>query len=407
MKITNVYSTLCYDAHGLPAIEYSIEVDNTHTSRSIASFFSYANNIKSENRYLTSQKKAQKAFDNCNAMFHKELAQKDISIALKIIEDMYNENIEKNAEDGNLFFAISSAIIKALSALNNQPNYPTIAEIYSIASVSLPFPWVTLFKCKSSSGIQEYQIMPVGNESFSLALKHLSEFFYDTQTYLATLPNAHYSQDGTIINTQKNDDGLKIIEKLLKPRDKKFSLSITVSASSFFDEKTKNYNFYGTKKTSTEMIKLYQNWHKSYPFLQGINDGLAANDSKDHWALLTATMSTLEVQIGAIELCNISNIEKTLELLENNMVTTLCIQEKHLSKISDLIQIVQVCKKYNFNCILKCSGNTNSSFIADLAVSSSVGQISLPSLYNAQNAVLCNQLIFIEEDLIKSAMAEK
>jgi enolase len=309
----------------------------------------------------------------------------------------------KSKFGANTLLAVSLANAKS-SANNN--NVPLYKNIKSSKKYTMPVPMMNIINggshANNSVDIQEFMIMPVGASSLKEAVRYGVEIFHvlgkilDSKKYITTVGD----EGGYAPNLSSNKEALDVImqaiEKAGYTPGEDIMLALDIASSEFYKNDKYELTSENKKYTSAEFIDLINSWTKSYPIVS-IEDALDENDWKG-WADLTKVLGK-KVQLVGDDLF-VTNPKIFKEGIEKNIANAILIKLNQIGTLSETVSAMDLAKKNNYNSVVSHrSGETEDTFIADLSVAYSVGQIKTGSLSRSDRVAKYNQLIRIEEEL--------
>jgi enolase len=250
---------------------------------------------------------------------------------------------------------------------------------------------------------QEFMIMPVKADSFAEALRMGVEVFHNLKKVLKDKGcNTSVGDEGGFAPNLKSDQ--EAIETILKAVDQAgyragedILLALDVASSELFSNG--RYVFKksgGAVKSSDEMVALYSDWIARYP-IYSIEDGLAEDDWEG-WRLLTKELGS-KVQLVGDDLF-VTNTKRLQKGIEGQIANSILIKLNQIGTLTETLRTIELAKTNGYtNVISHRSGETEDSFIADLAVATNAGQIKTGSASRTDRVAKYNQLLRIEEDL--------
>ena len=251
--------------------------------------------------------------------------------------------------------------------------------------------------------------MPVGAETFSDALRWGAETFH---TLKGVLKKKGYNtavgdEGGFAPSLKSNDEALDLILEAIqlagyKPGED-IAIALDPASSEFYDEKKGKYVFKKSDKrelTSEEMTSYYESWIRQYPIVS-LEDGLAENDW-DGWAHLTRVLGD-KVQLVGDDLF-VTNTVRLQQGIEQKVANSILIKVNQIGTVSETLEAIELARRFGYTSIISHrSGETEDTFIADLAVGTGAGQIKTGSASRTDRVAKYNQLLRIEEELGQSA----
>jgi len=316
------------------------------------------------------------------------------------------DGTENKAELGaNAMLGVSLACAQAAAQYHGLPLYNYIG---GVSANTLPVPMMNILNGGSHADnnidFQEFMVMPVGAENFSDALRMGVEIFHNLKSVLKSSGFSTNVGDeggfapGLNSNEEAIEYVLTAIEKAgYKPGEDVF-IALDPAASEFYNEDTGLYELKSnnTKLSSDEMVDYWANWAKKYPILS-IEDGLAEDDW-DAWAKLTAQIGE-KVQLVGDDLF-VTNVKRLARGIKSDVANSILIKVNQIGTLSETIQAVDMAHRSSYTSVISHrSGETEDTFIADLAVALNTGLIKTGSASRSDRIAKYNQLLRIEEAL--------
>jgi enolase len=251
--------------------------------------------------------------------------------------------------------------------------------------------------------IQEFMIVPAGADSFSKSLQMGVETFHALKGVLKKkgYSTAVGDEGGFAPNVRSNEEALDLILDAIQMAGyvpgKQIFLALDVAASEFYED-----NRYHFRKSSGErldvqqIIRLYESWTERYP-IASIEDGMAEDDWQG-WISLTAALGE-KIQLVGDDVF-VTNSERLQNGIADGVANSILIKLNQVGTLSETMDTIELAKVNGFNTVISHrSGETEDSFIADLAVSTNAGQIKTGSASRSDRICKYNQLLRIEEEL--------
>jgi enolase len=305
----------------------------------------------------------------------------------------------------NAILSVSLAVANAAAASAGQSLYRYIG---GVNANTLPIPMMNILNggshADNSLDIQEFMIMPVGASNFSDALRMGTEVFHHLK---AVLKKGAYSvnvgdEGGFAPNLKTHEEACELILKAVENAGYKpgehITLALDAAASEFFDNEKKKYQFASENKeyTSEELIAYWEKLVNTYPIVS-IEDGLDEDDW-DGWQLLTQKLNN-SVQLVGDDLF-VTNPDRLIKGINDFAANAILIKPNQIGTLTETINTVTLAKKNGFNTIISHrSGETEDTFIAELAVALNTGLIKTGSASRTDRVAKYNQLLRIEESL--------
>lgn len=306
----------------------------------------------------------------------------------------------------NAILAVSLAVAKASAAELGIPLYRYIG---GTNAKILPVPLMNVINggahADNELDFQEFMIAPVCGGSFKEALRAGVETFH---TLKSVLKEKGYStnvgdEGGFAPALKSSKEALDIlmlaIEKAGYTPGEDIYLALDAASSEFYDERV--YRFEGRKLSSDDMIVLYQEIVGTYPVIS-IEDGLAETDWEG-WKNLTNTIGN-KVQLVGDDLFT-TNPKIIREGIVAKVANSVLIKLNQIGSLTETLDAIEMAKNANYTAVISHrSGESEDSFIADLAVATNAGQIKTGSASRSDRIAKYNQLLRIEEELGKNAL---
>jgi enolase len=415
-QIVNIHAREILDSRGNPTIEVEVVTDNGAAGRAaIPSGASTGAHEAAElrdgdqSRYMG--KGVLNAVSNVNNTIHEELEGMYVQDQIEIDNAMIALDGTENKSNlgANAILGVSLAVARAAAQENSLELFRYIGGVN--ANV-LPIPMMNILNGGSHADnkidIQEFMIMPVGAESFSHALRMGAEVFHSLKSVLKSKGHSTNVGDegGFAPNLASNEEALEVvlaaIEKAgYKPGDDMF-IALDAAASEFYNKEKKAYHFESTNQSfsSSEMVAFWKSWTQKYPIIS-IEDGLDEDDWTG-WAELNKAIGD-KVQIVGDDLF-VTNVKRLKRGIEEKSGNSILIKVNQIGTLTETINCVQMATQNSMTSIISHrSGETEDSFIADLAVALNTGLIKTGSASRSDRIAKYNQLLRIEESLGSSA----
>ncbi len=316
---------------------------------------------------------------------------------------------DKSNLGANAILSVSLAVARAAAQSTGQSLFRYIG---GVNADTLPVPMMNILyggsHADNNLDIQEFMIMPVGAGNFSEALRTGTEVF---QHLKMVLKKKKYSvnvgdEGGFAPNLKSHEEAFEIIieaiEKAGYKAGESIVLAVDAAASEFYDAKKKKYHLKSLKKylTSEQMVEYWDKLTETYP-IASIEDGLHEDDW-DAWKSLNEKIGN-QIQIVGDDLF-VTNPERLIKGFENYAANAILIKPNQTGTLTETINTVNLAKKNGYNTIISHrSGETEDTFIAELAVALNAGLIKTGSLSRTDRIAKYNELLRIEESLGQSA----
>ncbi|CAB4543211.1 MAG: phosphopyruvate hydratase [Actinobacteria bacterium] len=307
----------------------------------------------------------------------------------------------------NAILGVSLANARAAADSSNLPLYRYLGGPNAHV---LPVPLMNIINggahADNGVDIQEFMIVPLGAETFSDALRWGTEVYHHLKKLLSEkgLATGLGDEGGFAPDLPTNRAALDLISEAIKlagyQLGTEIALALDVASTEFFNESTGKYTFEGTEKTAAEMIAYYSDLIDNYP-LVSIEDPLAEDD----WAGWTEITSKLgsKVQLVGDDLyvTNPMRLQKGIDLAAGNAIL---VKVNQIGTLTETMDAVSLAQRHGMKAIISHrSGETEDTFIADLAVATNAGQIKTGAPARSERVAKYNQLLRIEEELAEAA----
>ncbi len=310
----------------------------------------------------------------------------------------------------NAILAVSMAVARAAAMSVRKPLYHYLGG--DSASV-LPVPMMNILNggahADNSVDVQEFMIVPYGTTSFREALCMGAEVFHILKGVLKKkgYSTAVGDEGGFAPNLKSNEEALELILEAAQQAGYSIGtdigLALDPASSEFFDAGKGKYVFKKSdksEKTSEQMVEFWSSWVKQYPIIS-IEDGMAEDDWKG-WKLMTNALGK-KIQIVGDDLF-VTNTERLARGIREGIANSILIKVNQIGTLTETLEAIRMAKDAGYTSVISHrSGETEDTFIADLAVATSVGQIKTGSASRTDRIAKYNQLLRIEEELGNTA----
>jgi enolase 1/2/3 len=356
------------------------------------------------NRFLG--KGVLKAIENINGEIAEALANWDAfdqrGLDARMIELDGTQN--KGRLGANAILAVSMAAARASAVSLDIPLYRYLG---GAGANTLPTPMMNILNggahADNNVDFQEFMVMPVGAPSFSEALRWGVEVFH---TLKGVLKKRGYNtavgdEGGFAPSVKSNVEGIEVvleaIEKAGYKAGEEIAIALDPAASEFFqDGKYVFKKSDKSAKTSDEMVAFWAKWVKDYPIVS-LEDGLAENDW-DGWGKLTKELGG-KIQLVGDDLF-VTNVEFLQEGIDKGVANSILVKVNQIGTVSETLDAIDLARRNGYTSVISHrSGETEDTFIADLAVATGAGQIKTGSASRTDRIAKYNQLLRIEEEL--------
>jgi enolase len=421
MTISDVVAREILDSRGNPTVEVDVWLHEgflgTAAVPSGASTGSHeALELRDEDPKRYGGKGVLKAVDNVNKIIGPALIGQDVHFQANIDRLMIelDGTPTKSKLGANAILGVSMACAKAAASSSGLPLYRYLG---GAKAFELPRPMMNIVNggahASNNMDFQEFMIMPLYGDTFSEALRCGAEVFHSLQKILREGGHSTSVGDegGFAPNFTSNEDALNNIIKAIEKAGYKPGIDVVicldVAASEFFDEKEKKYVFKKSDKsahTAEDLTKIYDSWLGKYP-IKSIEDGLAEEDWTG-WAHLTKELGK-KVQLVGDDIF-VTNLQFLSRGIKEKVANSILIKVNQIGTVTETLEAIEMAHKAGYTTVVSHrSGETEDTFIADLAVGASTGQIKTGSLSRSERICKYNRLLRISEELGAAAILKK
>ena len=271
----------------------------------------------------------------------------------------------------------------------------------------LPVPMMNILNggahATNTVDFQEYMVVPVGAETFADGLRMGAEVFHALKKVLVKrkLSTGVGDEGGFAPDLASDEDALKVVIEAIEAAGyspgTEVAIALDCAASELYKGKSYTFKKSGAGTKSAEgMIELYSSWIETYPIVS-IEDGLAEDDWEG-WAQLTAALGD-RVQLVGDDLF-VTNTERLSRGIREDVGNAILIKLNQIGTLTETLEAIEMARANGYQSIISHrSGETEDTFIADLAVATGAGQIKTGSASRTDRVAKYNQLLRIEEQL--------
>lgn len=421
-KITDIKSRWILDSRGNPTVESDVYVGKVYSRAAVPSGASTGVLEALELRDGGSAfkgKHVSKAVSNVNTILKKQLIGFDVREQAIIDEKMINIDGTDNKSNlgANAILSVSLAVAKIAAKLMGIPLY---AHLHNLAynkhrqDFLLPLPSCNIINGGEHAGndlaVQEFMILPVGAKSFSNAIQTVAEVYQTLKSLLSKKygPSAINVGDegGFAPNLSLTSEAVDIIVEAIEEAGfsmgTDFVLGMDAAASEFYENGI--YNIDGKKLNEEELLQYYLDLIQDYPF-KSIEDPFDEKDFKSFGKLTAKIDKSMQIVDDDLTVTNIKILQKAINEKAGNALLL------KVNQIGSLTEAINACKmsfENGFNVMVSHrSGETEDTFIADLAVGLCTGQLKTGATCRSDRCAKFNQLLRIEEELGNKAIFPK
>jgi enolase len=352
------------------------------------------------------------AVENVESVLAPELTGMDasnqrlIDATMNALDDTEN----KSKLGANAILAVSMACARASAIALKMPLYRYLGGANACI---LPTPMMNIINggahADNNVDFQEFMIMPIGAERFSDALRWGAETFHTLKSVLKKkgYNTAVGDEGGFAPSLKSNEEAIEVILEAIqaagyKPGEQ-IALALDPASSEFYNKDLGRYVFKKSdksEKTSEEMARYWESWVRQYPIIS-IEDGLAEDDWAG-WRFMTEILGD-QIQLVGDDLF-VTNTNRIQRGIQEGVGNSVLIKVNQIGTVTETFEAIELGRRYGYTSIMSHrSGETEDTFIADLAVATGVGQIKTGSLSRTDRIAKYNQLLRIEEELGQTA----
>ena len=406
--INNVYARQVLDSRGFPTVQVEVITESGFCGSAIVPSGASTGKYEAlelrdndESRYLG--KSVFKAVNNINDTINKLLKQKNVLSQREIDITMirYDNSENKSKLGANAMLAVSLAVANCAA---NYLDIPLYRYLGTPNTKVLPTPMINIINggshADNSLDFQEFMIMPISANSFYQAMEMATNVFHTLKSILkkTNLATSVGDEGGFAPNLNSNEEALELIIKAindchLQP-GKDIAIALDVAASELYHDGiyTINNQNYSTK----ELIVYYENLISKYPIIS-IEDGLDQEDYNG-WRELTNKLGD-KIQLVGDDLF-VTNTKRLQQGINGHYSNSILIKLNQIGTLSETLDCIELAIKNKIAPIISHrSGESEDTFIADLAVALNIGQIKTGSMSRSERICKYNRLLKIEDDL--------
>jgi enolase len=409
--IAQVHAREILDSRGNPTVEAEVALESSAMGRAaVPSGASTGENeaveLRDGDKFRYLGKGVRLAVENVNKTIANAIVGKDAFDQAEIDQTMIDldDTPNKSKLGANAILAVSLATARAAAA---ELEIPLYRHIGGTNARTLPVPLMNIINggahADNNVDFQEFMIVPAGAPSFSEALRWGAEVFH---TLKGVLKKRGYStsvgdEGGFAPSLKSNDEAIEAILEAINTAGytpgEQIAIALDPASSEFYEEG--QYVFKksdGRRLDSEDMVQFWVTWARQYPIIS-IEDGLAENDWNG-WATLTEELGdTVQLVGDDLFVTNTQYLERGIEEIVANSIL---IKVNQIGTLTETLDAIELAKTNNYTAVISHrSGETEDSFIADLAVATNAGQVKTGSASRTDRIVKYNQLLRIEEEL--------
>jgi enolase len=413
LSIVSIHGREILDSRGNPTVEAEVTLSDGSMGRaavpsgaSTGEHEAVELRDKDDDRYMG--KGVLNAVQNVNYRIADVLVNMDAAAQREIDETMLKLDGTPNKGElgANAILAVSMACARASAVSLKLPLYQYLG---GVAANVLPLPMMNILNggahADSNVDFQEFMAMPVGAQSFSDALQWGVEVFHALKSVLKKrgYNTAVGDEGGFAPSLKANVEAIEVILEAIQQAGfragEDIALALDPASSEFYDKEKGKYIFKKSDKSvksSEDMVRFWADWARQYPIVS-IEDGLAEDDWAG-WIKLTAELGD-KIQLVGDDLF-VTNTVRLTRGIEEQAANSILIKVNQIGTISETLDAIDLARRNGYTAVISHrSGETEDTFIADLAVATGAGQIKTGSASRTDRIAKYNQLLRIEEEL--------
>ncbi len=418
MKIKDIKARQIFDSRGIPTIATRIELDSGKSAEAMvpsgASTGSFeAVELRDDNNEAYLAKGVKQAIDNVNQIIRPALLGKESSQQQELDQIMIalDGSANKSKLGANAILSVSLALAKVSALTLSLPLYHYLSRFNPNfdGTYILPRPMLNIINggahANFASDFQEYMIIPLGVSSLADILRQSSEVYQTLKAVLAErkLSTLVGDEGGFSPAVKTNQEPLELIDLAIRrakyQSGKDFVFALDIAATEFYQDKNYQLKLENRNLSASELGEYYQELIKAYP-LYSLEDPFAEEDW-DSYANFTQANQSIQVVGDDLYVTNQKRLEQGIALGSTNSIL---IKPNQIGTLTETMAVINLAQSKGFSCVISHrSGETEDTFIADLAVAFSTGQIKTGSLARSERLAKYNRLLAIEAELGDSA----
>ena len=407
-KITNVKGRQVFDSRGNPTVEAEVFLENgisaTAISPSGASTGAFeAYELRDQNKNFFLGRSVNNAIDNINNKIAKSLKGKDINNQSQIDKILIDLDATENKKNlgANAMLAVSLASSKSSALFNGKSLYKNLGNAFS-----LPVPLMNIINggahADNDLNIQEFMIRPDLSKNF---MHSIEKCFFVIQNLKKLLQSKKMltnvgDEGGFAPSINSNEEALDLIVQSIEKSNLKPGNDIVICLDVAANELMNKKGEYSVQSSNfmpvDDVVNYYKKLTSSYP-IKSIEDPFAEEDWQS-WKKITSAIGN-SVQIVGDDLF-VTNSKRLKKGIKEKSANSILVKPNQIGTLTETLEVISMAKKSNFKTIISHrSGDSEDTFIADLAVATMSSQIKTGSLARSERVAKYNRLLRVEEEL--------
>ena len=408
-EITAVIAREILDSRGNPTVEVEVQTASGHGRAAVPSGASTGEHeaieLRDGDKKRFGGKGVQKAVENVNQALGPSIIGVDALDQAEVDKILLEADgtANKSKLGANAILGISMAVARAAADVVGLPLWRYLGGANARV---LPTPLMNVLNggthADNGLEIQEFMVVPTGFESFPEALRAGAEVFAALKKHLKDkgMVTAGGDEGGFAPRLGSNEEAIQALMAAIETAGykpgKDFHLALDVAASEFFDKGSKKYTYDKKAITGAELVATYEKLTQVYPLIS-IEDG-CAEDDWETWKLLTDRVGK-KVQLVGDDLF-VTNVDRLRRGIESGIANAILIKLNQIGSLTETFDAIRMAGEAGYRSIISHrSGETEDTFIADLAVATNAGQIKTGSLSRSDRVAKYNQLLRIGFEL--------
>jgi enolase len=412
-EISAVLGRTIVDSRGNPTVEVEVQTPSGHGRAAVPSGASTGEHealeLRDGDKKRWLGRGVQKAVDHVNQTLGPSVIGMDSLDQAAVDQVLLDADgtPNKSKMGANAILGVSMAVARAAAEAVGLPLWRYLGGVQARV---LPTPLMNIVNggmhADNGLEIQEFMIVPAGLPSFDEALRAGAEVFHTLKGLLKAqgLTTAVGDEGGFAPRLGSNEEAIQYVVRAIEAAGykpgKDIFVALDCAASEFFDKKTGTYTFDKKTVSREELVAIYDSLTQKYPLIS-IEDG-CAEDDWDGWKALTVRIGD-RVQLVGDDLF-VTRVDRLKRGIEAKIANAILIKLNQVGSLTETLDTIRVATRSNYRSIISHrSGETEDSFIADLAVATNAGQIKTGSLSRSDRIAKYNQLLRIGSELGASA----
>jgi len=418
MPIKSILARNIFDSRGNPTVEVDLVTDLGLFRAAVPSGASTgvheALELRDGDKSRYHGKSVQKAIDNINKTLGPEVIKSGLEVTQQSEIDEFMIKLDgtenKSKFGANALLGISLAVAKAGAAKKGLPLYKHLADLAGNSDIVLPVPAFNVINGGSHAGnklaMQEFMILPTGAANFTEAMRMGSEVYH----HLKNVIKNQFGLDATAVgdeggfapNILNNKDALNLINEAIAKAGYtgKIDIGMDVAASEFYKDGLYDLDFKNPQSDKSKWLTpdklqgLYQEFINEFPIVS-IEDPF----DQDDWGAWASITAATNIQIVGDDL-TVTNPKRIQTAVEKKACNCLLLKVNQIGTVTESIKAHLLAKQNGWGTMVSHrSGETEDTFIADLVVGLSTGQIKTGAPCRSERLAKYNQILRIEEEL--------